>query len=841
MSVFKCKMCGGSLEIEQGSSVATCEYCGTQQTLPRLGSEKTTNLYDRANHFRRNNEYDKAMGIYEQILNEDKTDAEAYWSIVLCKYGIEYVEDPATKKRVPTVNRVQYTSILADENYKSALQYADNNQKALYEAEAQAIDKIQKGILEISKNEEPYDVFICYKESDANGKRTPDSVLANDLYHQLTAEGFKVFYAAITLEDKLGTAYEPYIFAALNSSKVMVVLGTKPEYFNAVWVKNEWSRYLALIKNGEKKMLIPAYKGMDPYDLPEEFSHLQAQDMGKLGFMQDLIRGIKKILSSDEKKAVVEAGVVAPQTNVHTNVERALLLIEDGEDDKANEYLEQALNVAPKEAKIYIGKLLLELGVKTQEDLVNCALPFDNSPNYEKIIRFADKELKEKFESYNATIKERNAKTLYAKCIQDMANAKTENDFLTLKQKFDSIEFYSDSKTKAKTCLEKSVIAKKDATYNSGLALMNSKSLNKIADYNKAINLFTSLEDYKDAIVKIDECKDLIEKEKEKQEAATAKTKKILKIAIPSLVALIVIIVLLFTLIIPTSKYNNALALIESGNYDEGYAILTELDDFKDSAEQIMLSKYNRANALLDEKKYDESYELFTQVEGYSDADELAKECLYQKAVVFREDKDWDSANEIFEQIKGYKDSEELLHYHDFEEVKSKDATCTKDGYIDSECECGEEKHEDIKALGHEYKAATCTKPKTCERCKKTDGKALGHTTEGTTCSRCGEVTFKTLTYSGTGFEIIKDLDLPEGRFVMNVEATLASSEASDLLFIDAFYANGNKAAYLSAHPNMNNGRYEADSTTFDGPMNGGRIEVDTEDSISWKLTIEAS
>ncbi len=384
----------------------------------------------------------------------NKTNNSAISIVFLCQYGIEYVEDPATKKRVPTVNRVQYTSILADEDYKSALQYADSSQKDLYEAEAQAIDKIQKGILEISKNEEPYDVFICYKESDANGKRTPDSVLANDLYHQLTAEGFKVFYAAITLEDKLGTAYEPYIFAALNSSKVMVVLGTKPEYFNAVWVNNEWSRYLALIKNGEKKMLIPAYKGMDPYNLPEEFSHLQAQDMSKLGFMQDLIRGIKKILSSDEKKVVVEAGVVAPQTNVHTNVERALLLIEDGENDKANEYLEQALNVAPKEAKIYIGKLLLELGVKTQEDLVNCALPFDNSPNYEKIIRFADKELKEKFEGYNATIKERNAKTLYAKCIQDMENAKTENDFLTLKQKFDSIEFYSDSKIKAKTCLE---------------------------------------------------------------------------------------------------------------------------------------------------------------------------------------------------------------------------------------------------------------------------------------------------------------------------------------------------------------------------------------------------
>lgn len=279
MSIFKCKMCGGELHINPGESVAACEYCGTTQTLPKLDDDRRANLYDRANHFRRNNDFDKAAGIYEQILNEDKTDAEAYWSLVLCRYGIEYVEDPATHKRVPTVNRAQYTSIFDDEDYKAAIQYADAAQRVVYEAEAKAINEIQKGILEISQKEEPFDVFICYKETDANGRRTPDSVLATDLYHQLTQEGFKVFFSRITLEDKLGTAYEPYIFAALNSAKVMVVLGTKPEYFNAVWVKNEWSRYLALIRGGAKKVLIPAYRDMDPYDLPEEFSHLQAQDM----------------------------------------------------------------------------------------------------------------------------------------------------------------------------------------------------------------------------------------------------------------------------------------------------------------------------------------------------------------------------------------------------------------------------------------------------------------------------------------------------------------------------------------------------------------------------------
>ena len=166
MAVFKCKMCGGNLEVQEGMTVCECEYCGTQQTLPKLDDERKINLYDRANHFRRNNEYDKASNIYEQILNEDNSDAEAYWSLVLCKYGIEYVEDPSSHKRIPTVNRAQFTSIFDDDNYKSAIKYADSSQRVIYENEAKAINEIQKGILSISSKEDPFDVFICYKETD---------------------------------------------------------------------------------------------------------------------------------------------------------------------------------------------------------------------------------------------------------------------------------------------------------------------------------------------------------------------------------------------------------------------------------------------------------------------------------------------------------------------------------------------------------------------------------------------------------------------------------------------------------------------------------------------------
>jgi hypothetical protein len=147
-------MCGGALEIQADATIVECEYCGTKQTLPKLDDEKRANLYDRANHFRRSNEFDRAMSIYEQILNEDNTDAEAYWSLVLCRYGIEYVEDPISRKRVPTVNRAQFTSIFADSDYQAALQHADFYQREVYESEAKAIDEIQKGILAISQKED---------------------------------------------------------------------------------------------------------------------------------------------------------------------------------------------------------------------------------------------------------------------------------------------------------------------------------------------------------------------------------------------------------------------------------------------------------------------------------------------------------------------------------------------------------------------------------------------------------------------------------------------------------------------------------------------------------------
>ncbi len=622
MSIFKCKMCGGTIEFNPGDTVGVCDSCGTKQTLPRLDDDRKANLYDRANHFRRNNDFDKAAGIYEQILNEDNTDAEAYWSLVLCHYGIEYVEDPQSRKRIPTVNRAQFTSIFDDDNYKSALHYADGYQKELYEDEAKAINEIQKGILAISQKEEPFDVFICYKETDNSGRRTQDSVLANDLYHQLTQEGFKVFFSRITLEDKLGTAYEPYIFAALNSAKVMVVLGTKPEYFNAVWVKNEWSRYLSLVKNSNgKKMLIPAYKDMDPYDLPEEFSHLQAQDMSKLGFMQDLIRGIKKIVSAGAPKAEVKETVaVGGNVNVEPLLERAFMFLEDGDWGEANEYCEKVLDQDPKNARAYLGKLMAECRACRLEDLQNCRQPFDGSGNYNKILRFAEPKLIETLKGYIAHINERNENArltgIYNRAVSAMNEANSEHGYKAAAEIFKTVPGFKDADSLVEKCLDNAETCRKVAFYNSACSQM---SQNTIIGYKSAIRRLESISGWKDADEQIYACQKKIEELKAKEEAerleaerkaeaerlererkaeehriAVEKMKKKAKkvfIAIASVACVCaVFLILLKTVIIPQYKLNKATQLIDSGDYKAAAMLLNGLS-YRDSDEKFQIVK----------------------------------------------------------------------------------------------------------------------------------------------------------------------------------------------------------------------------------------------------------
>ena len=617
MSIFKCKMCGGTIEFNPGDTVGVCDSCGTKQTLPTTNDEIITNLHNRANTLRLKCEFDKAEEIYNKILEKNPDDAEAHWGIILCKYGIEYVEDPKTYNRVPTCHRTSFDAILADEDYKAALANGDGAQRELYEEEAKKIDRIQRDILSIVHNEKPFDVFICYKETDENGNRTQDSVIANDIYHQLTQEGFKVFYAAITLEDKVGQEYEPYIFAALNSAKVMLVVGSKPEYFTAVWVKNEWSRFLKLIKTDRSKLLIPCYRNMDAYELPEEFAHLQAQDMSKIGFINDLVRGIRKVVAdtdSQEKTVRESVAVNSGNANEESLLKRAFMFLEDGDWSAADEYCEKVLDIDPENVRAYLGKLMAECRACRLEDLQNCEQPFDGSGNYEKVLRFADPKLAE-------TLKDCNSYIIYKGAVNAMTAADSENEYKAAAEMFKTVPGFKDADSLVEKCLDNAETCRKDTLYNSACFNMTG---NIIRNYESAIRKFETISGWKDADEQIRICQEKIDEIKEKEEKSRIASEKASKMCVKilSIIAAIVCVCIVFLLVrqevVKQQKISEKTEFLKSVEVGDTVTFGTyEQDDNisngKEDIEWLVLAKEENkifviSDKALDCKLYDTSY-----------------------------------------------------------------------------------------------------------------------------------------------------------------------------------------------------------------------------------------
>lgn len=485
MTVLKCKMCGGDLNVTDESKVVECEFCGTTQTVLMPDNEKKTNLYNRANRLRFANEFNKSAAVFESLVAEFPEEAEAYWGLCLCKYGIEYVDDPATGKKIPTCHRTSYESIFDDPNFELAQEYADPIAKSIYREEAKSIDRIQKGILEIANKEEPFDIFICYKETDDKGERTIDSVLAQVIYDELTEKGYRVFFSRITLEDKLGQEYEPYIFSALNSSKIMLVIGTEYEYFEAVWVKNEWSRFLDLMKNDKSKTLIPCYRDIDVYDMPREFKNLQGQDMGKLGFLQDLIRGVNKLLNKDseEKRSEgIDDNDSENKPTVNSLLGRVEIFLSDSDWESADQYCEKVLDIDPKNAQAYLFKLMADLKIRNYEELYSRRTNINDSSFYKKVYDFGNDGMKKRLQIFDMSIKYNN--------IIDLLNkAATIDDYKNVKSMFTELGEFKDSEEKLEFC-------------NNKIDDLKSAQMNC---FNEAVELYNSGK-YKEAILKFFKC-----------------------------------------------------------------------------------------------------------------------------------------------------------------------------------------------------------------------------------------------------------------------------------------------------------------------------------------------
>lgn len=205
----------------------------------------------------------------------------------------------------------------------------------------------------------------------------------------------------------------------------------------------------------------------------------------------------------------------------------------------------------------------------------------------------------------------------------------------------------------------------KDTIYAKSLGLSKS---DEILDVEKARIGFLSIIEWKDSADKIAHCEQRISQLKEEQEkllAATAKKAKKVKI-ISAIAAAVVVIASVFAVIcvnviIPNTKYNNAMSLFESGKYDEAYSAFKELGDYSNASEMLPEVRYQKACSYLEQQKFEEAIDIFVSLKDYNSSSEKVTESKYQYALWLLDNEDYDKALTIFSFIDGYSDVDEQI------------------------------------------------------------------------------------------------------------------------------------------------------------------------------------
>lgn len=414
MGGLKCKMCGSNLDIGDSITVCKCEKCGTSQTVPDIEDDKELKLFERAGRLRFNCDFDKAAGIYNTITDSYTEEAEGYWGLILCKYGIEYA-DNASGKKVPVCHRISYDSVMDDEDFELVMENSDSESRAIFREEAKIIEENRKKYIQIAESEQPYDIYISYRAKDDNRDKTAVSEIAGHLYNKLTSAGYSVFLSEAALKGKKQSDCEPYIYSALNSANVMLALGTSYDDYNDVWVKNEWNRYLEIAEKNKNKCLIPCYKDVDEYDIPKEFAGLKVCQLGNDDTFNNIMAEIANVVKPEsvnqpapepekaepaEEIELEEIEIIEP-VDINKLLDEGFSAISDKNWKEANKLFFQVLDEEPDNSKAYWGQLLVQqecTNAREMADNLYLQVIGNTSDNtYELEIRDRRQEIKDKY------------------------------------------------------------------------------------------------------------------------------------------------------------------------------------------------------------------------------------------------------------------------------------------------------------------------------------------------------------------------------------------------------------------------------------------------------------
>ncbi|MBQ6520449.1 MAG: hypothetical protein IJI14_17175 [Anaerolineaceae bacterium] len=346
---------------------------------------------------------------------------------------------------------------------------------------------------------------------------------------------------------------------------------------------------------------------------------------------------------------------------INLPMERVFLLLEEGDFYRADNYCDQILDHDPRFAQAYVGKLLAELQIRTLEELLTTNIPFTASNNYQNALKFSQDPLK----SFLSTAPYEN---FYMRANKIMQNARSEKEYQNAADIFKKISNYKDSAVLSKRCSSSALICKNNDVYEQAVSLVESKN---VSDCKEALRLFQSILGWKDSSKQAGLAQQKIDK-------LTKKNQRTIRVIIfiCSMIASIIGAYFLVTkFIIPNSHYNNAVKLMNSGDYETAISSFEALGTYRDSLEKITECQnlikdrqYDIAKQTMANGSYDAAIVMFQDLNGYRDSKLMIDSChaaindsIYTEAVNMMDGGDYENAVSLLEKLNGYLDSAVLI------------------------------------------------------------------------------------------------------------------------------------------------------------------------------------
>ena len=349
--LMRCTNCG-STNLTFENNIYTCNSCGSKFEKKQFDSKMFVDLR-LADNYRQSTHFDDAKKLYKQIIENYPEDnlTDVYWGLFLCEQNVVFEED-GKGDRFPSFYRINSQSVEDTPSFLKAISYASKHEPEKVQVFNDLGDKIEyarKMYLDISTTTNPFEVFICFKNTDENGNHTSDRQLAMDIYNEFSGK-YNIFFSEKTLKNIKSNyrEYEPNIYYGLYTAKVMLLICSKNDYIESKWLKNEWSRFTQINKNKEdKKCIIPIFtEGYNPNDLPSDLQSIQGifDDRKLISNLEHQLDSIIHPVDKFEelKKQQEEERLRQEQklAEIASNISRMTMNGNGGNENKINNYID---------------------------------------------------------------------------------------------------------------------------------------------------------------------------------------------------------------------------------------------------------------------------------------------------------------------------------------------------------------------------------------------------------------------------------------------------------------------------------------------------------------------